>query len=144
MRSILSHGQVYGPELAKILGVGWYPINHQIAWSQNNRSIITIQLDESKPITVKDTVCLEISGSYASTIYPMTALFYEGEHLGDYDLSQAKIMIPSDKIRKGDSISITLVHPTSIIPAEVGLNEDTRNIAYALRSFDIGISKCGE
>ena len=142
--SILPHGKVFGPELAKILGAGWYPVGHQIAWSRNDRSVIHIQLGDLKGVTDKDTVYLQISGHYATTIEAMTELFCDGEFLGDYDLSKAKIMIPVDKIEDRKSISFTLVHPQSIIPADLGLNEDTRSIAYALRSCDMGINRFRE
>lgn len=141
IRSILPRGKISGRELSEILGVGWYPVNDQISWSKNDRSVINIQLGDSKIVSDKETVYLEISGDYATTVEPVTELFYEGEHLGPYDLSKAKIMIPIDKLEDRKSISITLVHPHSIVPADVGLNEDTRIIAYALRSCDVGVSR---
>ncbi|MFT5549285.1 MAG: hypothetical protein ACI9CO_001209 [Candidatus Azotimanducaceae bacterium] len=143
MRSILTHGKVFGRELTTILEAGWYPVNNQIAWSRNDRSIINVQLGDWSEVFSQDVVHLVISGNYAKTVEPLTELYCEGEHLGNYDLSNAKIMIPVE-IDDRTSISIMLVHPKSVVPAEVEINDDRRLIAYALRSFDIGVSRFRE
>jgi len=140
IRSILPHGKVYDQQLTAILALGWYPVGHQIAWSKSDRSVIKIQLDDSQQISDQDVVLLMISGNYALTVVPLTEVYIEEKHLGNYDLSKAKIKIPQEELTGRTSIEITLVHPKAVVPAEIGINKDSRLIAYALRSFDIGVS----
>ena len=94
-----------------------------------------IRFVPTQKLATQPAAVLEIRGRYFGPV-EATAVYLNGESLGDFDLRQARIELPPGSFG-GSHTTLELKHTKPIRPADVSDSTDQREIKFGLESIAI-------
>jgi hypothetical protein len=106
---------------------GWSTLEADGIWTDGHASTLRLQVPGSfRPHL------LRMHGYYLAASTRSSAVTINGEPMGDFDLSEAKLPIMS---AQQDSVEVTIVHSDVHVPEVQGFSKDPRQLAYFLQAI---------
>jgi hypothetical protein len=118
---------------------GWSRPTERGCWSSGRSSLISFRVPHAHRALGHDQpLSISFKGHYFADIRE-TQLWSNGVRLGDFDLRDCVILLPSDQPDADGVIELELKHAAPVSPASLGKSPDERQLAYHLEAIQFTV-----